>query len=472
MLTTIRSRWQEVLHGLWFVPGLVAGGFVLFAFAMLAIDRVVGGTGGFDYAFGGTASAARDILATIAGSVITVAGLAFSITIITLQLVAGNFSPRATRTFLGNRQTQVAAGIFLGIFLYCILVLRAVRDESEDFGVTGFVPGLAVAVAIVLGVVGLGTLLFFINHIAQSIKVSEITARVARETLSSIDDLYPQPFGHAAEEEGDLAAAWYDEDDDPVLVYPTRPGFVQRVNLDRLAEDIPRDVERMHVIVHPGEFVTEAQPLVAFWPGSCPRKPLERATRAAVVVNSERDVGEDVAFGIQQLADIALRALSPSVNDPGTAVNAVGYLGACLERLAGREYPSARREYEGGRLEVITARPEFEGYAVAAFADVGASASGHPRVVAVLLTMLARAAAVATDCDAEDRARSVVRLAERVAGPALEDARTETDREIVEEALAEVERACGDVRPGAFRIAPAGEPLAQARTRLDRSPLE
>lgn len=425
------------MQGLWFVPGLVSTGFALLAVVLVQIDRTAGGV---DIFFGGSASAARTILSTIAGSVITVAGLAFSLTIITLQLVSQQFSPRATRTFLANKPTQVSAGVFVGVFVYCLIVLRTVREEEAG----DFVPSLAVTVAIALGVLGIGVLLFFINHTAQSIKVTSITSRIARETLSSIDSLYPEPYGEPVDDARspeEVVSGW-GEEGGPLRAGPARPGFVERVGLDALVDGLPDGVERVWVHVAPGEFVTEGQPLVSVWPREAvDADEVEDAVRDAILVASERDVAEDALYGIQQLADIALRAISPSVNDPTTAVTCVGYLAACLERLAGREFPPPRRLYRDGALEIVATRPDFDLFVSHAVDDVGRWATQYPRVVKALLSAVARAAAVAADTGATDRVDALLAAARRLSGPALREVATGDDRDELERALAEVMRA-------------------------------
>jgi uncharacterized membrane protein len=143
----VRARLRNLLQGFWFVPGLIAIALGALSFVVISIDRAAGPRG-LSGAFDGDASAARSILSTIAGSLITVAGLAFTLTVVTLQLVSSQFTPRALRNFLGDRLNQLTAGSFVGIFLYCLLVLRSVRTRVE--GQDGFIPALSVTVAILL----------------------------------------------------------------------------------------------------------------------------------------------------------------------------------------------------------------------------------------------------------------------------------------------------------------------------------
>jgi uncharacterized membrane protein len=438
----LRGRLHDVLRGLWFVPGVVTAGFAGLALLLVRIDRTAG-TDGVDIAFGGSASAARTILSTVAASVITVAGLAFSLTIITLQLVSQQFSPRATRTFLGDRPTQISAGVFLGVFVYCLLVLRAVREE--EFG--EFVPGLAVTMAIALGAAGIAVLLFFIHNTARSIEVTSIAARIAGETLAAIDVLYPAPYGRPVPDGDEEEPVPTVPGDRCRQVFPDRAGYVRHVDVDSLVRGLPDWVERVDVHPAPGEFVTESRPLATTRPAG-PREDgaLERRVRAAVPVGRERDVRDDAVYGFQQLADIALRALSPGLNDSTTAVTCADYISACLERLCGRAFPSALRRYPDAGVEVAVRRPRFGDF-LRVLRDVGRSAPHEPRVVAALLRGAARAAAVASEGGAGDRAAALLDVAEQIAAPAIEEARAPDDRAVIETALAEVRRASRAAAP-------------------------
>ena len=175
------SQWQNVTRGLWFFPGLVTLAGAALALVLVEIDRVAG-TEGIPFAFDGDASAARTILGTVAGSLITVAGLAFSITVVTLQLVSSQFTPRALRSFLGDRTSQLVAGAFVGIFVYCLLVLRVVRGEDGE--AEEFVPALAVGTSIALALLGLALLLVFIHRIAQL-----VIAPVSHVEIAEVEEL-------------------------------------------------------------------------------------------------------------------------------------------------------------------------------------------------------------------------------------------------------------------------------------------
>jgi len=416
--TALLARIRGLFDGFWLVPGAVAASLAVLAFALVELDRAVGNDA-VSFAFGGDASAARSILQTIAGSLITVAGLTFSLTVVVLSLVSGQFTPRSIPAFLADRVTQVTAGAFIGIFTYCLIVLRTVRDE-EDGGQDGFVPELAITTSVGLAVLAVGLLLFFIHHLGVSIQASSIVARIGKETLERIDTLPDEPAGDAAEPPGS-----------PGVVASGRTGYVRHVALDQLAERTDGVCEHVRVCVTPGDFVTERDALAEIWPQRAAAD-AERHVRGSITIGIERDLRQDVLYGVRQLAEIAMKGLSPGVNDPATAVSAFGYLRAILERLAEQPLPAVIR-----RDRAVAPLRSFEDYVQGAFEQVGRYASRDASVVVSLLDALAAVADTARP-DRPERLGMLVATAEAIAAPALEDARTDRDREHIRAALARV----------------------------------
>lgn len=410
----LRSRWQALRSAFWALPALITAAMIGLAILLVEIDRA-SGADGTDWAFSGDAEAARGILSTVAGSLITVAGLSFSITIVTLQLVSGQFTPRALRGFLSDRINQSVAGAFVGTFAYCLIVLRSIRSEEPD-GSDGFVPALAVSSAIALALGALALLLLFIHHMGQLIQVSNITAQIARATLAAAGRLYPEAFGAESEGAGARLERWREEGA-PDRVEPARPGYVRRIDEERVAEALP-DGARALIAVQPGRFVTEGAAAVEVWPAGRLTAEGRNALRDAVEVESERDLEQDVGFGIRQLADIALRALSPGVNDPTTAVTCIGYLQAVLERLAARGFPANLRVLPDRGLELVASRASFSDHAEEAFGELGLATAPLPRVAAALQEALAAVARAARAAGAEDRAATVEGLAARASAEA------------------------------------------------------
>lgn len=438
MIGWLSARWQRALEGFLVVPGLVALAHVALAFGLVRTDAALGAER-TAFFFGGDANAARGILETIAGSLITVAGLAFSLTIVVLALVSSQFSPRATPGFLADRLNQLIAGTFVGIFGYCLVILRSVRTEVEATG-AGFIPRVSVTVGIVLAFVALGLLLVFIHHMGKSIHVSRLASRVAADTAREIERRHPYdpetagmgfagPPGAPPPREGSSA------------VGAAHPGFVLSIELEGILEALDTPGVRIAVDVRGGDFVTTATPLVRVWPPGALSEEARACVSRCIVIGPERSLHGDAGYGIRQLADIVAKALSPGVNDATTAIDCISHLRELLEQLAVRELPAALR-LAGPRGAHLTAvRPTFDEYLASAFNEAARYASDNARVVVSLLDALHAIGRVAEDGHhGSGRVASVIDLAHAVAGPALADARTERDTRIIHEGMAWMER--------------------------------
>lgn len=416
MLSAVAARWRALANGFWFLPGLVVLGFAVAALVLVRVDRALDGDR-LGFTFDGDASAARGVLETVAGSLITVAGLVFSLTVVVLVLVSGQFTPRSVPAFLADRVNQATAGTFIGVFTYCLLVLRSVRDE-ENSGGGGFVPQLSVTVAVALAVVAIALLLYFIHHLGVSIQASSIVNRIGTNTLARVEELPDEPAAGPAEPPGPGGR-----------VFPRRAGYVRHVALGDLGERLD-GCEHVRLRVTVGDFVSERDPLAEVWPAEAVAE-VEATVRRGIALGLERDLHQDVLYGIRQLAEVAMKGLSPGINDPSTAESAIGYLRAVLERVAERPLPPEAR-----RGVVVTPLRTFDELVEGAFVQVGHYASGDATVVVTLLDALARVGDAARRASRGERQAVLRRVAEDVAAPALEHARTERDRERIRAALA------------------------------------
>jgi uncharacterized membrane protein len=426
MASVLRARWRGLIQGLWFLPSLIVIVLGALAFGLVQVDEHVLWDS-TQWVFGADPNAARTVLSTIAGSLITVAGLTFSVTMVVLQLASSQFSPRVLPNFLGDRLTQLTVGAFVGIFVYCLIGLRAV-------GASHFVPRLTVTVASGLGVLAVILLIVFIHHVSTMIQVSHIAARIARKTLQQLDSLHPEPYGRAAERDPNATLATWRAAGEPLCVFPSRPGFVEEVSVDALVRALARRGEvRVHVPVAPGEFVSLGSPVVCVWPAQL-ASGCEHTLRRAITIASERNFVQDVAFGVRQLGDIALRAISPGINDPTTAVTCLGYIRSLLERLAVRRLPAQVREWPDSGVTAVVARREYHHY-VSELEEVAGYAGGDMRIVRALFSACAGAAHAAGQVGARDRVEALVAAGGRIAERVAPDLATAADREQVTELL-------------------------------------
>jgi uncharacterized membrane protein len=321
-------------------------------------------------------------------------------------------------------------GIFAGIFTYCIIVLRTIRGGDEG----GFVPSLSVAFSVVLAVGGIGTLILFIHHIASSIQASSIIASVTKETLEAVDRLFPEVLGRDPMNEEDAPFHHSSPTRNWHAVTARHNGYLQSVDDAALLGVARKHKTLVRMERGIGEFVVEDTPLASLALENPPDQEISAELRAAYHIHRFRTVQQDCAFGIRQLVDVALRALSPGINDTTTAVMCVDYLSAILARLASREFPSLQR-YEEGELRVISIGQSFASLVAESFDQIRGSSDGN---VAMMLRMLNALQTIAGFTESPSRLRVLQGQAEDIAelaGRTIESAR---DRDRFEIQLARV----------------------------------
>jgi uncharacterized membrane protein len=419
---------------LWFVPGTITFAYGVLAVAIVELEKrgAVGSAGLFD----GDAPAARTVLSVIAGSLVTVAGVTLSITIVVLQLTSSQFSPRIISTFFDDRLTQVTVGSFAGIFVFAIVVLGSVSDS--------FVPRLAVVLAGLLAIVAVALLIVFIHHVTQLIQVSHLSGEIARKTLARLDVLFPGGQAPDADDADAAVERWRSEPS--VTVTAAAPGYLRAVDVERLAQALGGIAERAVVVARPGDFVALGEALVEYWPAGAAGLDEARARRA-FDIDRERDLEQDVAFGLRQLGDTAIRALSPSVNDPTTACTCIGYMRSILVRLATRPWPPAVQRFDDPPLTVVVRRRTFCEH-VDALVEVGRHADRDLRAMCAVLEGLRHVAAATVEAGARARASCVERRTLPLHATARAAATSDGDREVVDDLLRRIAAiADGRARP-------------------------
>ena len=273
---------------------------------------------------------AQVILAGIAASIMTVVSIVFAILLMTLTLASMQFSPRIIVSFSRDRVTQWTLGIFLGTFLYCMAALPAAHSLPQPFAPVATVTG-----AMLLAIACVGLLLFFIHHISQAISVNHIVARIASETEVVIDEVMPLPRVQYRLErsDGNDVGTW----DKPILSDVS--GYIRFVDAKRLLDLAASYRVKVHVVRRVGQFVPEGTPLLMVYKAERLSPGLIGQFRGAFDFGSSRTLQQDIEFGVLQIVDIALKAISPAVNDPTTAISCVDHLSRLLIRFMSREMP-------------------------------------------------------------------------------------------------------------------------------------
>lgn len=438
MWSALRHAWSSIQASFWFVPTAIVLGAVGLATLLIALDftNQTHAVERWPLLFGAGAAGSRGLLMAVASSMITVAGVVFSITIVALSLTSSQYSPRVLRNFMGDRSNQAVLGVFVGIFAYCLVVLRTIRGGDEE---GAFVPSLAVLGGLLLAFVGIGFLIFFIHHIAVSIQAASIIATAAQETIASIDLLFPQELGEDAEEAADGSGAAPLAGQTWSIVRAQGSGYIESVDGDALLS-LARErgtILRMECGI--GEFVVEGTPLLSVAGLSKVDEATTAAVCAAYFIRPHRTVQQDVAFGIRQIVDIALRALSPGINDTTTAVTCVHYLSAILARIVRRRVATPYRSDEG-TLRVITRSPTFEALLAEAFDQIRHNAEGN---LAVLIRQLQALEAIAEQTVSCRRKQALREHAELIATLARRAATCPREAAVVEARLVDLASALG-----------------------------
>jgi uncharacterized membrane protein len=344
--------WDSLHSSYWFVPTLMAIMATALAFVMLTLDRkgFYGPIEKWGWIYTGGPDGARALLSAVAGSMISVAATAFSITIVALQLAAANFGPRLLRNFMQDTSNQFVLGTFLGTFVYSIFVLRTIR--GEDYNI--FVPQISVTVGMVLAIISIAVLIYFIHHASTIIQASHVISEVSTDLDSTIERLFPQKIGYAPSDNqrqiGEISPSFELE---ALPIQASGSGYIQAIDDEELLKIACKHNLLFRLKSRPGDFIVQGNVLLIAWPEKCVNQKLPQQIRNAFIIGRERTEQQDIEFPIDQLVEIALRALSPGINDPFTAVRCIDRLTAGLCRLAQIDFPSPYRYDGNNNLRVI-----------------------------------------------------------------------------------------------------------------------
>jgi uncharacterized membrane protein len=371
-ITRVTALWDRLNSSFWFVPAVMSVAAVLLSFALIEVDALRSENNTDDtnaiYAFG--PEGARAILSVIASSMITVASLIFSITMLSLQLASSQFGPRVLGNFMRDRSNQIVLGTFISTFLYCLFVLRSVRGQEG----ASFVPNLSVAFGILMAAASVAVLIYFIHHIATSIRVETLLEKLAEDGSVAVDRLFPEHLGHGPGPDAAdtvMRALLPDKFDDTARqIAADSSGYVQNIGVEVLMRLATEHDLVLRIEAPPGRFVADGACVIMASPGDRVSDEIARDLRGAVVIGRERTSHQDLDFAIRRIVELAQRSLSPGINDPTTALYCIDRLGEVLGRLAGRDMPSPMRMDDSGQLRVVTEVILFNDVACQAFAAI------------------------------------------------------------------------------------------------------
>lgn len=354
-ITKLSTFWDTLRTSYWFVPTLMAAATFLLWITVHSIDieledRLVYSLG---WIYTGGAEGARELLGVVAGSMITVTGVTFSITIVALTLASQQFGPFLLRNFMRDTGNQVVLGTFISTFIFCLLTLRIIRDTGR----VTYVPHLTVSVAVLLTLISLGVLIFFIHHVSVFIQVANIISVVGLDMEEAIGRVFPEPIGVGTEEHPgpgsyrDRVPAGFDSES--AAVASSGYGYIKAFDNEELLKVALDHGLIVRLLKRTGDFLGEGDSIAKVWPGKSVNEAVRDAINGSVILGSQRTATQDVQFVFEQMVEIAVRSLSPGINDPFTAIICIDHLGQGLRRMAGREIPSPYRLADDGSLRVI-----------------------------------------------------------------------------------------------------------------------
>jgi uncharacterized membrane protein len=325
----IKQLLYDLRTGLLFRPLAIAVFYVLLEIILVTIEknRIINlfHIKWLPWAFEGEPGAAQMVLATIAGSIITVTSIVYSMLAMSLSLSSIQFSPRILTSFMEDTTCQNVLGVFIGTFTYCLLLLRTIHGEPDLF-----IPEMSVSIAILMALICMGWLIYFIDHMSKFIQVNYIFEHIARETEMVIDSVFPEKGG---EEKMEISTV---PDNIAPLLSP-RSGYIQLIDHERLAWAAKEYEIKIFCKIPVGDFTVQGTNLLYISPGKKVTEEIKHICLFAFDIGETRTFQQDACLGIRQMVDIALKAISPAINDPTTAVTCIDHLGRLLIRMAKRK---------------------------------------------------------------------------------------------------------------------------------------
>ena len=413
----------------WLVPSMeVLAAIALFC-ATLEVDRAVYHHHLWlpGWVEAGSADTAREILLAVAAAIMTVIGINFSVTIVTLTLASTQFGPRMLRNFIRDRGTQLTLGTFVATAVYCVLVLLAIGPAEHG----EFVPHLSVSVVFLLVLLDLAMLIYFLHHIAIQIQLPFVIASIAADLTRYLRVKKP-----------DIRMATPDEPDDPeeiaalihqietagAMIRTPKGGYLQAIRYDLLVRKASAVNAVVHLPYRPGNFLVEDGELAAVWPPEA-ADPITRCLKRAQVTGPVRTLAQDPAFGVDQLVEIAIRALSPAVNDTYTALTCVDWLSNTLCKLGHVWTPAQTYHDHDGAIRVICEQVSYDNLVQRSFDKIRQASRGMP---ALLMRQLEALKAIMEQTTSPDHARVLMDEAAMIQRANLESVPEESDRANVE----------------------------------------
>ena len=386
-MNKILFKWSELKATFWFIPVIIIIISVLLSVGLLYIDGLIhfSQDGLSRFFFVKSPDSARSILSTISGAMIGVAGTVFSVTLVALTLASSQFGPRLIKNFMYVRLNQVVLGTYISTYLYCLLVLNAVK-EGDDYT---FIPSLSILVAIFAAGTNIILLIIFIHQIAISIQADKVISDISDFISKQLESLFPEKTEQENEGDEGLNSA------DAISGYPKKisikspkSGYLQYIDYEALIELISRHDALLELFYRPGGYLVEGMEIgLLHFNEDWDQDELNKIFNQSVIGKTKTSQ-QDLEYSIHQMVEIAARALSPGMNDPYTAINCIDNLTAIMSYLARSKFPSKHRFDKEGNLRIIADTVDFQGVLDAAFNQIRQYSGGSTAVIIRLMEAL------------------------------------------------------------------------------------
>jgi uncharacterized membrane protein len=379
--------YKELMVSFWFVPVLIMGLSVVLFISFVSLDSYVNlpHDGWMRFFLVNSSDSARSILATISGAMIGVAGTVFSVTLVALTLASSQFGPRLIKNFMYVRLNQVVLGSYISTYLYCLLVLNAVR-ESDSYN---FIPSISILVAIFAAIVNIVLLIIFIHQIAVSIQADKVISEISDLISLQVQTLFPEKMGDELKDETvfdeDAAISAYQKH---TSIKSYRAGYLQYIDSEALIEIVAKRDALITLNHRPGSFLVQGGEIGVLYSNEGWEEESLKKLLDQFIIGKTKTSQQDLEFSIHQMVEIAARALSPGVNDPYTAIACIDNLTATLCYLAEARFPSKYRVDDDDELRVVADVLDFEGVLDSAFNQIRQFSTGSTAVVIRLMEAL------------------------------------------------------------------------------------
>ena len=402
--------WKELGATFWFLPVLIISFSVLLAFSLVYLDNsiTIPREGWVRFFLVESADSARSILTTISSAMMGVAGTVFSITLVVLTLASSQFGPRLIKNFMYIRLNQVVLGLYISTYLYCLLVLNSISGSN---GYT-FIPSVSILVAIIAAVVNIILLIIFIHQIAISIQADKVVSDISDSMFEQVKKLFPEKIGEEKENDENVdATAVVAGYQNRTSIKSPKNGYLQYVDGEGLIKIIARHDALFELYYRPGKhLVKDAEIGLLYSNGKWEKKEFEKIFNL-FVIGKTKTSRQDLEFSIQQMVEIAARALSTGVNDPYTAITCIDNLTSIMCYLAEAKFPAKYRYDEEGNLRIIADALDFEGILDTAFNQIRQFSEDSP---AVIIRMMEALTTIHEFTSRESHKNAVIRHAEMV----------------------------------------------------------